>query len=112
MKLPKTKRTFCPTCKKHTEHKISNQKWRGLNTNHHQTTGCKKRAAQKGSRSGTGIYGTFSRPPVNSRKMCGRKTSKKVDLRFTSEFKRNLRSLAKKFGHYLFKNRTVGCFPK
>ena len=82
MKIPKTTKTYCPSCKKHTEHKVSNQKFKGLNATHHQTTGSKKRAAHRGSRSGTGNYGTFSRPPINSRKMCGRKTSKNVDLRF------------------------------
>ena len=83
MKLPKTRRTHCPYCKKHTEHKVANQKTKGLNATHHLTKGSKARTKKRGARSGHGNLGRFSRPPITKWKRTGAKTSKKTDLRFT-----------------------------
>jgi large subunit ribosomal protein L44e len=83
MKLPKTRRTYCPFCKKHTEHKITQQKFKGLNTSHPLSRGSQARTMRRGLRRGFGNYGRFSRPPVASRKMTGAKVSKRTDLRFT-----------------------------
>lgn len=82
MKLPKTKMRLCPYCKKHTEHKIINQKFKGLNKAHPMSKGSKNRARRRGRARGMGNWGRFSRPPIASWKMTGAKSSKKSDLRY------------------------------
>jgi large subunit ribosomal protein L44e len=82
MKLTKSMKRLCPTCKKHTEHKVINQKFKGLNKAHPQSKGSKTRAMKRGQRRGHGGHGRFSRPPIASWKMTGSKTSKKTDLRY------------------------------
>jgi len=83
MKIPKTKKRLCPYCKKHTEHKVYNQKTRGLNATHTQTRGSKVRTKKRGRRTGVGNKGKLSRKAIGSWKMTGAKTSKKTDLRYT-----------------------------
>ncbi len=74
---------FCRTCKKHTEHKISEAKRKGPGSSHPLSYGGKTRVRKRGQWRGQGNQGRYSRPPITSRKMYGKKTSKKMDLRFT-----------------------------
>ncbi len=81
MKLPKTRFTFCPKCKKHTEHKVTEAKKRTFSSVHTQSYGGKIRARARG-RLGYGNHGRMSRKPINAWRLSGRKQSKKVDLRY------------------------------
>lgn len=81
MKIPKLRNRYCPTCKKHTEHKITQSKNKTRGTAHPLSFGSRKRIKLRGNM-GTGNNGKYSRPPIAKRRMFGRKTSKKVDLRF------------------------------
>ncbi|MEK6822718.1 MAG: 50S ribosomal protein L44e [Nanoarchaeota archaeon] len=81
MKLPKTRNTYCPTCKKHSEHRVLQAKRKTPNSAHPMSYGGKMRAKLRGRR-GAGNQGRYSKPPVSKWTMAGRKTSKKVDLRF------------------------------
>lgn len=81
MKLPKTRKTYCPKCKKHTEHKVIEGKKKGRNATHPMSFGSQKRIRHRGHL-GIGNHGKYSRPPITKWRMTGRKTSKKVDLRF------------------------------
>ena len=83
MKIPKTMKRLCPHCKKHNEHKVINQKNRGLNKTHTQTKGSKTRTKKRGRRTGVGNQGRFSRPAIGKWKKTGAKSSKKTDLRYT-----------------------------
>ena len=80
MKLPKEKNRYCPTCRKHTVHKVEIAKKKTLSTAHPLSRGGKKRAKMRG-RLGTGNQGKYSKPPGGG-KMKGKKQSKKIDLRF------------------------------
>jgi large subunit ribosomal protein L44e len=82
MKLPKTRRTYCPKCKKHTEHKIAEAKKRTMGTAHPMSYGTKKRAKRRG-RMGSGNMGRYSKPAASKFKMTGKKQTKKIDLRYT-----------------------------
>lgn len=83
MKLPKEKNTYCRFCRKHTTQKISIAKRKTPGSVHTQSHGQKGRVRKRGRWRGVGNKGRFSRKPVGSRKMSGKKTSKKTDLRFT-----------------------------
>ena len=83
MKLPKLKKRYCPYCRKHTEHSVKQQSFRGLNKTHTQSKGSKSRVRARGLRRGVGNLGRFSRPAIAKWKMTGSKTSKKSDLRYT-----------------------------
>lgn len=83
MKLPKRMKRLCPKCKTHTEHTVKNQTFRGLNKTHTQSRGSTTRVRARGLRRGTGNQGRFSRKPIGSWKMTGKKTTKKLDLRYT-----------------------------
>lgn len=85
MKLPKVKKRLCKTCKTHTEHKVINQGFKGLNKNHTQSRGSQTRVKKRGLRRGTGNLGRFSRKPVGKWKMTGRKNTKKSDFRYTCQ---------------------------
>lgn len=84
MKVPKTRRMFCKKCRKHTEHKISLAKRKGLNATHHQTRDSRARQAlrDRGVGIGMGNRGKYSRPPIAKRKMSGKKLTKKTDFRY------------------------------
>jgi len=82
MKLPKTRKTYCPKCKKHTEHKIAEAKKRTPSTAHPMSRGGKKRARLRG-RMGLGSKGRYSKKPLSKFKMTGKKQTKKIDLRYT-----------------------------
>ena len=79
MKLPKTKRTYCPTCRKHTEHKIFQVK-KGQPSP--LSYGSKIRARKRGKARGFGNLGRYSKPAVTKFKMTGKKQTKKSDLKF------------------------------
>ncbi len=79
MKLPKTRKKYCPYCKMHTEHKISQTKKKSPRSTSY---GSKVRARKRGKARGLGNLGRYSKPAVTSWKMTGRKTTKKTDLRY------------------------------
>jgi len=83
MKIPKTRNTLCPTCKKHTEHKVSEAKRRTRSTAHPLSYGGRSRihARGRGPRYfGYGNQGKYSKPAGG--RMHKRKQSKRVDLLF------------------------------
>ncbi|MDP3639759.1 MAG: 50S ribosomal protein L44e [Nanoarchaeota archaeon] len=80
MKIPKTKRRFCPTCRKHTEQKVSQNKKRNPSS---LKRGSKYRARLRGAARGTGNLGRYSKPAVTKFKRAGAKNTKKTDLRYT-----------------------------
>ncbi|MBR9676751.1 50S ribosomal protein L44e [Candidatus Woesearchaeota archaeon] len=82
MKVPKTTRRLCPYCKKHTEHKVTAAKRKGLNATNTLTRGSVARMRARGERRGVGNQGKTSRPPVQKRKMSGKKQSKRTDFRY------------------------------
>ena len=79
MKLPKTTKRFCPYCRKHTEHRIALNKRKNPRS---LTYGSKLRARRRGSARGNGNLGRYSKPAITKFKMTGKKSSKKVDLRY------------------------------
>jgi len=82
MKLPKIVKRYCKKCKKHTEHSVKNQTFRGLNKKHTQSRGSQCRVRKRGLRRGFGNLGKFSRGALGGWKMSGKKQSKKTDLRY------------------------------
>ncbi len=80
MKIPKTVRTYCKYCKKHTEMTISlaKKKERGS-----LKRGSINRARKRGLGRGFGNVGKYgSKPAISKFKRTGAKQSKKVDLRY------------------------------
>ena len=80
MKLPKTVKRYCPYCKKHTAHSISQAKKKNPSS---LTYGSKIRAKRRGAARGKGNLGRYSKPAISKFKMTGKKQSKKLDLRYT-----------------------------
>ena len=72
MKHPKIVRTYCPTCKKHTEHTIKVVTSRGRSKAHPMAQ-VKRRQIER--KKGYGGHGKFSKPAVS------KKPTPKVDLR-------------------------------
>ena len=73
MKYPKTVRTLCPFCKKHTEHSIKQSKRKGRSKAHPLSQSQRRfKRKLKG-------YGSFPRPNPKGEG----KPTKKVDLRLT-----------------------------
>jgi len=83
MKIPKTLKRHCPKCNKHTEHTVGQAKKKGQGSVHTQSRSSYSRLRKRGSWRGFGNKGRFSRPPIGSRKMSGKKLTKKTDLRYT-----------------------------
>ena len=79
MKIPKAMKRYCPKCKKHTDHKVSQTKKKNPRS---MTYGSKVRAKRRGSARGTGNRGRYSKPAISKFKMTGKKSSKKTDLRY------------------------------
>ncbi len=79
MKKPKALKRYCPYCKKHTEHKVSQVKKKQASS---LTYGSKVRAKRRGRAYGHGNLGRYSKPAVTKFKMTGAKTTKKTDLRY------------------------------
>ena len=78
MKLPKTMMRYCPVCRKHTSHKVSQTKRRSPSP---FSYGSKIRAKKRGAARGMGNRGRYSKPAISKFKMTGKKTSKKSDIR-------------------------------
>ncbi|MFH1316401.1 MAG: 50S ribosomal protein L44e [Candidatus Woesearchaeota archaeon] len=79
MKIPKLMNRYCPFCRKHTSHKVSQSKKRGPRS---LSRGSKYRARKRGLAKGMGNLGRYSKPAINKFKRAGKKTSKKTDLRY------------------------------
>ena len=82
MKLPKTVKRFCPTCRKHTEHRVSQSKKKTPSSAHPMGYGSKKRMRLRGKARGHGNLGRISKGAVGGWKRYGKKQSKKTDLRY------------------------------
>lgn len=84
MKIPKEVKKLCPKCGKHTVHKVTEAKKKGLSATHTLSKGSRPRmhARHQGKGVGTGNSGKTSRPPIKNRKMSGKKMSKLSDLRY------------------------------
>ncbi len=80
MKKPKLMKRLCPYCKKHTEHKVAQNKKRSPSS---LSYGSKYRARSRGQARGTGSMGKYSKPAMTKWKRTGAKTSKKTDLRYS-----------------------------
>lgn len=79
LKKPKTIKRLCPYCKKHTEHKVTQNKKRSASS---MTYGSKYRAKKRGSARGMGNRGRYSKPAITKFKMTGKKATKKTDFRY------------------------------
>lgn len=82
MKIPKTIKRYCPYCKKHTSHGVSQAKKRTPGSTHPMSKGSKKRMKRRGEARGTGNLGKLSKGALTKWKRYGKKTSKKTDLRY------------------------------
>ena len=82
MKLPKLTKRYCPKCKKHQEMGISQSRQMGRNKTHPMSRGSTARMRARGVNRGFGNQGRFSRKAISAFKMCGKKSSKKTDLRY------------------------------
>jgi len=82
MKIPKTRNKYCPKCRKHTEHKVTNVRGKTPFSAHPLAAGNKDLRARWRGRIGFGNAGKYSKPAISKWKMAGKKTSKKTDLRF------------------------------
>ena len=79
MKLKKERNRYCPYCKKHTLHKISQAKKKAASS---LSYGSKYRARARGKARGLGNLGRYSKPAITKFKMTGKKATKKTDLRY------------------------------
>ncbi len=79
MKIPKSMKRFCPFCRKHSEHKVTQTKKKTASSLKH---GSKYRAKKRGLARGAGSLGRYSKPPLSKFKMTGKKNTKKTDLRY------------------------------
>jgi large subunit ribosomal protein L44e len=79
MKIPKNKKRYCPKCKKHTDHKISQVK--SGNKRGTLKRGSIQRATKR-SVPGTGNKNRWGSKPAKP-KRTGAKTSKKTNLKYT-----------------------------
>jgi large subunit ribosomal protein L44e len=80
MKKPKEMKRLCPYCKKHTIHKVAQNKKKSSSS---QSRGSKYRARERGLARGKGNLGRYSKPAVTKFKRTGKKGTKKTDLRYT-----------------------------
>ena len=80
MKIPKTMKRLCKHCRKHTEHKVAQNKKKKASS---LSRGSKYRAKKRGLARGTGGHGRYSKPAVTKFKRTGAKSTKKTDLRYT-----------------------------
>jgi len=79
MKIPKIVKRYCPYCKKHTEHKVTQTKKKQASS---LSYGSKYRAKKRGKARGFGNLGRYSKPAVTKFKLTGAKQTKKTDLRY------------------------------
>lgn len=82
MKIPKVKKTFCKRCKKHTEHKVAENKTTGKRGT--LMKGSIARSKARGLGRGFGNLGKWgSKPAMSKWKRTGTKSSKKIALKLT-----------------------------
>ena len=91
MKIPKTVKRFCKTCKKHTEQKVTQNKKRASSS---LSFGSKYRARLRGRARGVGNHGKYSKPAVTKFKRSGAKSTKKTDLRYSCSICKKMSSQA------------------
>jgi len=98
MKLEKTTKQYCKTCKKHTEQDIAISKSPGRSKSHPLSRSSPTRIKARGLWRGSGNKGRYSKPPGGG-KRSGAKSSKKSSLRYkcktckkSSHQKRNFRA--------------------
>lgn len=80
MKIPKTIKRYCPFCKKHTEHKVSE-----VGSGHKRGAmkrGGKQRIRKRGKWRGMGNLGRYSKPAMSKWKRKS-KSTKKTNLIYT-----------------------------
>jgi large subunit ribosomal protein L44e len=82
MKIPKETSRLCPYCKKHTKHKIKQEKNKGKNKSHPMTRSSRSRMRKRGDDRGAGNKGKTSRGAMTKWKRWNKKRSKKTDLRY------------------------------
>ena len=82
MKFPKTCNRYCPFCKKHTEHSITQAKKRTPGSTHPMSHGSKLRIQKRGKCTGYGNLGKLSKGAMGKWKRYGKKSSKKTDFRY------------------------------
>jgi ribosomal protein L44E len=70
MKIPKSIKRYCPFCKKHTEHKVSQNKKKNPSS---LKKGSKYRARRRGQARGFGNLGRYSKPAISKFKRTGAK---------------------------------------
>src|SRR3989344_9666670 len=92
MKMPKVVKRYCPHCKKHTEHKVSQNKKKQPSS---MSYGSKVRARLRGKARGKGNLGRYSKPAVTQFKMTGAKQTKKTDLRYECKGCKKIQSQTK-----------------
>ena len=92
--MPKTVNRLCPYCKKHTEHKITQNKKKQPSSLSH---GSKVRARKRGLARGKGNMGRYSKPAVTKFKMTGKKVTKKTDLRYECKICKKMHTQNKGF---------------
>ena len=79
MKFPKTIKTYCKYCKKHTDHSVSQARVRERGS---LKKGSIERAKKRGLGRGYGNLGKYgSKPAISKWKRTGSKSSKRIDLR-------------------------------
>lgn len=74
MKIPKKIKRYCPYCKKHTEHKVSQASSSSIRGA--LKRGGKSRVRKRGLRRGMGNLGRYSKPPVTKWKRKTKSTKK------------------------------------
>ncbi|OIO65245.1 50S ribosomal protein L44e [Candidatus Woesearchaeota archaeon CG_4_10_14_0_2_um_filter_57_5] len=79
MKVPKLIQRYCPSCKKHAQHRVIQNKKKNASS---LTYGSKTRARLRGKARGAGNLGRYSKPAVTKFKMAGKKQTKKTDFRY------------------------------
>ncbi|PIN73068.1 50S ribosomal protein L44e [Candidatus Woesearchaeota archaeon CG10_big_fil_rev_8_21_14_0_10_45_16] len=82
MKVPKAMKRLCKSCKKHTPHKVSQNKRRTASS---LSRGSKYRARRRGRARGVGGLGRYSKPAVTKFKRTGAKNTKKTDFRYACD---------------------------
>ena len=81
MKLPKETMRYCPTCKKHTKHKIDTVKQKSRSSARPLSRWGSSRVKARGYRTGTGNLGRFSKPAVKSWKR-KTKTTRRIGITY------------------------------
>ena len=81
MQFPKERKSYCPSCKKHTLQKIKQEKNRGKNKTNTMSKGSRARMKIRGRDRGVGNKGRLSKGAISGWKRWNKKRTKKTDLR-------------------------------